>query len=141
MNSYLKVLFVLILGVLSFKLTKAQDSTSSTPDTTFYTVVEKMPEFPGGFDSLRAYLKRERKHPKEDSLNGIEGAVLIEFVIEKNGSVSSVKSVKDPKYVFTKAMEQEAIRLVTAMPNWQPAMQLGKPVRMKFQMPIRFLLD
>ena len=96
--------------------------------------VEEMPEFPGGQDSLNAFLSREIVYPKVALENGIKGTVLVEFVVEKDGRVTNGK-VKVPLFP---ECDEEALRGVMSMPNWKPGKNMGKPVRCYFQIPITF---
>ena len=96
--------------------------------------VEVMPEFPGGPDSLNAFLSREIQYPPIAKNNGIKGTVLIEFVVEKDGRVTNGK-VKVPLFP---ECDEEALRGVMSMPNWKPGKNMGKPVRCYFQIPITF---
>ena len=96
--------------------------------------VEVMPEFPGGPDSLNAFLSREIQYPPIAKNNGIKGTVLIEFVVEKDGRVTNGK-VKVPLFPDC---DEEALRGVMSMPNWRPGKNMGKPVRCYFQIPITF---
>ena len=98
--------------------------------------VEEMPEFPGGIDSLKAYLAKEIQYPPVAKNNGITGTVLIEFVVEKDGRVTNGK-VKIP--LFTDC-DVEALRVVMSMPKWKPGKNMGKPVRCYYQVPITFRL-
>ena len=96
--------------------------------------VEEMPEFPGGQDSLNAFLSREIQYPPIAKKNGISGTVLIEFVVEKDGRVTNgvVKVSLSPD------CDEEALRGVMAMPKWKPGKNMGKPVRCYFMVPITF---
>jgi TonB family protein len=98
--------------------------------------VEEMPEFPGGMDSLQAFLAREIQYPPVAKNNGITGTVLIEFVVEKDGSVANAK-VKVPLFP---ECDKEACRAVMSMPKWKPGKNMGKPVRCYFQVPVTFRL-
>jgi len=95
---------------------------------------EEMPEFPGGADSLKAFLAREIQYPPVAKNNGIRGTVLIEFVVEKDGRVTNAK-VKVPLFP---ECDKEAVRGVMSMPKWKPGRNMGKPVRCYFQIPITF---
>ena len=96
--------------------------------------VEEMPEFPGGIDSLQAFLAREIQYPPVAKNNGITGTVLVEFVVEKDGSVTNAK-VKVPLFP---ECDKEACRAVMSMPKWKPGKNMGKPVRCYYQIPITF---
>jgi protein TonB len=103
-------------------------------DSLPYTFVEEMPEFPGGPDSLNAYLSREIQYPPVAKNNGIRGTVLVEFVVEKDGRVTNAK-VKVPLFP---ECDKEAVRGVMSMPKWKPGKNMGKPVRCYYQVPVTF---
>ena len=97
-------------------------------------VVEEYPEFPGGADSLQAFLAREIQYPPVAKNNGITGTVLVEFVVEEDGQVSNAK-VKVPLFP---ECDKEAVRGVMSMPKWKPGKNMGKPVRCFYQVPVTF---
>ena len=97
-------------------------------------VAEEMPEFPGGMDSLQAFLVREIQYPQVAKNNGITGTVLIEFVVEKDGRVTNAK-VKVPLFP---ECDKEAVQCVMSMPKWKPGRNMGKPVRCYYQVPVTF---
>ena len=97
-------------------------------------VVEEYPEFPGGADSLQAFLAREIQYPPVAKNNGITGTVLVEFVVEEDGQVSNAK-VKVPLFP---ECDKEAVRGVMSMPKWKPGRNMGKPVRCFYQVPVTF---
>lgn len=99
-------------------------------------VVEEYPEFPGGADSLQAFLAREIQYPPVAKNNGITGTVLVEFVVEEDGRVTNAK-VKVPLFP---ECDKEAVRAVMAMPKWKPGKNMGKPVRCWYQVPVTFKL-
>ncbi len=99
-----------------------------------FMVVEEQPMFPGGMEELMKYLQKEIKYPQEAIDKGIGGKVIVQFVVNTDGSIcndSVVKSV-DP------ILDAEAIRVVRSMPNWTPGKQRGEPVRVRFTMPVAF---
>ncbi len=98
--------------------------------------VEEMPEFPGGSDSLNAFLSREIQYPQVAKDNGITGTVLVEFVVEEDGGVTNAK-VKVPLFP---ECDKEAVRGVMSMPKWKPGRNMGKPVRCWYQVPVTFRL-
>lgn len=104
-------------------------------DSTSYRFVEQMPEFPGGTDSLQLYLKKNIKYHNTNI--DISGVVLIEFIIEKDGSVTNVK----PIVKAVPELDSEAVRVIENMPKWKPGRQQGKPVRVSYQIPIRFSIQ
>ena len=98
--------------------------------------VGPMPEFPGGTEKLLEFLKENIHYPKIAEENGIQGRVVVTFVVEKDGSIGKAKIVKsvDP------SLNEEAIRVLKLLPKWKPAMLNGKPVRSKYTVPITFRL-
>ena len=102
-----------------------------------YNIVEQMPEFPGGVAEMMTYLSGNIKYPEEAKDKGISGRVFIGFVVEKDGSVNQVKVMKG----IGGGCDDEAVRVVKAMPKWKPGMQKGKPVRVSYMLPISFKLD
>ena len=99
--------------------------------------VEQMPSFPGGMGALMSWLSQNIKYPVIAAENGVEGRVIVQFVVEKDGSVNGVKVVrgKDP------SLDKEAVRVVSKMPKWNPGKQRGKPVRVKYTVPVTFRLQ
>ena len=102
-----------------------------------FDVVEKMPEFPGGVQELLGFLSKTIKYPVEAEKAGKQGRVLATFVVRKDGSISDARIVKsvDP------LLDAEALRVINAMPAWIPGTQSGKPVNVKYTVPISFRLD
>ncbi len=102
-----------------------------------YNVVEVMPEFPGGMSQMATYLSENIKYPEEAKDKDISGRVFISFVIEKDGSVSSAKVMRG----IGGGCDEEALRVVKAMPKWKPGMMKGKPVRVYYVLPVFFKLE
>ncbi|MFN9326632.1 MAG: energy transducer TonB [Flavobacteriales bacterium] len=100
------------------------------------TIAEVMPEFPGGKEALFAYLGKNLKYPEQAVEEGIEGVVYVTFVVEVDGSITGVKVLRG----IGGGCDEEAVRVVRSMPNWTPGMQAGKPVRVKYNLPIRYKL-
>lgn len=94
----------------------------------------ELPEFPGGIDSLQAFLAKEIQYPQVARDYGITGTVLVEFVVEKDGQVTNAK-VKVPLFP---ECDKEAVRGVMSMPKWKPGKNMGKPVRCFYQVPVTF---
>ena len=105
------------------------------PDVIF-DVVETMPEFPGGMDSLMAYLSRTIKYPEEARENGIQGKVYAQFVVQKDGSLSDIKVIRG----IGGGCDEEAVNAIKNMPNWKPGTQRGKNVNVRFILPVNFKL-
>lgn len=101
-----------------------------------FVTVEKMPEYPGGDAALLKWISEHINYPTIAAENGIQGRVSCSFVIERDGSVTDVQVVRpvDPN------LDKEAIRVLKSMPKWKPGEQRGKPVRVKYSLPVRFKL-
>lgn len=116
----------------------AVDNTPVEPaPSPVFTVVESMPEFPGGQAALMKYLSSNIRYPQDAREMGIEGKVYLSFVVDKEGYV---KNVEIRRGVYT-SMDMEAVRVVKAMPRWKPGTQDGKPVNVLFNLPINFKLQ
>lgn len=102
-----------------------------------FTVVEEPTEFPGGMQALMKYLSSNIRYPEIAAENGIQGRVIVSFVVERNGKPSQVTVARgvDP------ALDKEAVRVVENMPAWKPGKQRGKPVRQRFNLPVVFRLQ
>ena len=107
------------------------------PDEDVFTVVEVMPRFPGGEDARWKYIQSSLKYPETARKAGKQGTVYITFVVEKDGSISGAKVLRG----IDKECDKTALNVVENMPNWKPGLQRGKPVRVQFNMPIRFNLN
>lgn len=127
---------ILLAAVALFCGTSAMAQSDDVDDAVF-VVVEKSPEFPGGNDSLYAFIGRNIKYPEMAKKNKIEGRVFVTFVIEKDGQVSSAKILRD----IGGGCGEEALRVVNSMPKWKPGTQRGNPVRVQFNLPIMFQLQ
>ena len=102
-----------------------------------FDVVEQQPQFPGGMGALNQWLGSNIKYPAMAAENGIEGRVIVQFVVERDGSVSGVHVVRgvDP------SLDKEATRVVSQMPKWIPGKQNGSAVRVKYTVPVTFRLQ
>lgn len=106
-------------------------------DNEIFKIVEKMPEFPGGMAACLKFLANNIKYPTISQEHGVQGKVVIQFVVNKDGSIvdpTVVRSV-DPH------LDKEALRVISMMPKWTPGMQRGKPVRVKYTVPVTFRLQ
>lgn len=101
-----------------------------------FQVVENDPEFPGGVDAMYKYLAQNIKYPQLARENNITGRVYVTFVVEKDGSVTNVRVLRD----IGGGCGQEAVRIVKAMPKWTPGKQRGKAVRVQYNLPVNFSL-
>ena len=105
--------------------------------TKVFDVVEEMPSFPGGQGALMSFLSSNIKYPVVAQENGVQGRVIVGFVVERDGSISDVKVMRsvDP------SLDREAQRVVKAMPKWKPGKQNGSAVRVKYTVPVVFRLQ
>ncbi|MBQ1582727.1 MAG: energy transducer TonB [Prevotella sp.] len=102
-----------------------------------FDVVEQMPSFPGGNEALMKFLQENVKYPVVAQENGVQGRVVVSFVVERDGSITDVKVVRsvDP------SLDKEATRVVKSMPHWIPGKQNGAAVRVKYNVPVSFRLQ
>ena len=102
-----------------------------------FTIVEEKPSFPGGPAELQKYLAKNIRYPDFAKENQIKGTCALEFVVEKDGSITDIKILKD----IGGGCGDEAVRVVKSMPKWAPGKQRGKAVRVKFTLPVQFRLQ
>ena len=105
-------------------------------ENAIFQVVETQPEFPGGMAELMKYLQKNTRYPKVCKEQGLQGRVIVQFVVNTDSTISDVKVVKPVNPHF----DEEALRVVKAMPKWKPGAQHGKPVRVRFTLPVTFRL-
>lgn len=129
-------------------------------DDRVYDICEQLPNFPGGEAKLMEFLMKNVKYPKQAEECGAQGRVIVQFIVEKDGSITKPKVVKfsqdanDPQLVVTRAtvsekdyktgiqaLKDEAVRVVKAMPKWTPGKQRGKVVRVKYSIPVTYRLS
>lgn len=101
------------------------------------TQPEIAPEYPGGVPALLSLIQQKIKYPEEAKEQEIQGRVIVQFTIEKDGSVSDVKVVKSVHPL----VDEQVVHVVSAMPAWKPGMHEGKPVRVSYSLPFRFRLQ
>ena len=106
-------------------------------DGEVFTVVEEMPQYPGGMMECMKFLSKNIRYPAESQKAKIEGRVIVQYVVKEDGKVSDVKVVRS----VSPDLDAEAIRVVSMMPEWIPGKQRGKAVAVKYTMPIMFRLD
>lgn len=111
--------------------------TKSSDIPPVYTVVDEMPSFPGGGDSLIKYLTSSIKYPKIAADKGIQGTVMVSFVVQEDGSIKDVSVVKS----LEKSCDEEVVRVVKSMPKWKPGVQAGKKVQTKMILPVKINLN
>lgn len=133
MNRLIKIVFLALVLSLSFA------SFGQSEDTDPRLFAEQMPQYLGGEDSLRVFLQRNLTYPPEAEKLGLQGKVMVGFVIEKDGSVSNVEVLN--KDQVNRSLAEEAVRVVRLMPAFKPGMQDGQPVRVRFKLPVLFRLS
>jgi periplasmic protein TonB len=139
------ILFVLFLPFSLFAQEKTSTETitievepieEAPADEDVYTIVDTLPEYPGGPEAMFKYMSSEIVYPEVMKKAGIMGTVYIGFIVEKNGSISNAKVLKG----IGGGCDEEALRVVNAMPDWSPGIQRGKAVRVHFTLPIKYFL-
>jgi protein TonB len=106
-------------------------------DNQIFTVVEQQPEFQGGYESMMGFIKKNMRYPASARRMGVDGTVYVQFVVGKDGAISEVKTIRG----ISADCDKEAERVVKMMPPWKPGRQNGKPVFVRFVLPIRFKLN
>ena len=127
---------LLILLTLTFFMCQ-QNINAQQVEGQIYTVVEQMPEYPGGTDALLKFIDANIKYPAEAKQKGIEGKVLVQFIIDEKGNVVDLKVLKGIGY----GCDEEALRVIKLLPGWIPGKQGGKPVKVKMVIPFSFKLN
>ena len=131
-NVSLKVALMMLVLLFSFMTSTAQTKKNDM----VFDVVEVMPQFPGGQIAMMKYIMENMKYPEQAMKEGIQGRVTVRFIVEKDGSISDVKPVLSVHPLLNK----EAVRVVKSMPKWSPGKHNGKPVRVRFNLPVMFKL-
>ena len=132
-NVSLKVALMMLVLLFSFMTSTAQTKKNNM----VFDVVEVMPQFPGGQIAMLKYIMENIKYPKQAMKEGIQGRVTVRFIVEKDGSISDVKPILSVHPLLNK----EAVRVVESMPKWTPGKHNGKPVRVRFNLPVMFKLN
>lgn len=110
---------------------------NSKDDGRVFDVVEEQPRYPGGTNALMTYLRDNIKYPAEAAKAGIQGMVIVQFVVGKDGAVRDIKPVKS----VSSELDAEAVRVVAAMPKWVPGYQRGEAVNVRYTLPVNFRMD
>ena len=129
-----KLILMSFMAVCCLMTANAQKTVVSQTNQKVYDEVEQMPEYPGGMPAMIEFLQTNIKYPEDAVKQKVEGRVMVQFVVETDGSISDVHVAKQ---VFP-SLDVEAIRVVQAMPNWVPGSEKGKVVRVKYNLPIVF---
>ena len=155
-KTLLSSMIIILMGVLGACSSNTSDKTSlpeqsasenetatpvaiEVPDTLgkTYDAVEVMPEFPGGSAELLKYLSTHIKYPTMSQEMGSQGRVIVQFVVDKDGSITNPTVVRG----VDAYLDKEAIRVISGMPKWKPGVQNGKKVRVKYTVPVVFRLQ
>ncbi|WP_234736470.1 M56 family metallopeptidase [Tellurirhabdus bombi] len=129
---------IVVVGfVPEVKPTVPEEKSTAEKSDKVFTVVEQKPEFPGGIEALQQYLARHIRYSAAAARSNIQGTVFVDFIINQNGAVSDIKVQKGIGY----GCDEEAVRVVSQMPNWTPGKQNGEPVSVKYTIPVRFMLE
>ncbi len=136
LRTMIKILFAVpLMLILAFVFSCNNTVSEKSPDA--FTVVEEMPVYKGGDEARIKYLNENIRYPAEARKNGIEGRVFVTFIVEKDGKISNVELLRG----IGGGCDEEALRVISNMPQWEPGKQRGKPVRVQFNMPILFKLN
>ena len=136
----MKAIFLYILLIAStatFAQTTEPVTSASPSEGKAFLVVEQMPEYPGGDEALKKFIRDNLRYPKMESTNGIQGRVIIAFVVEIDGSLSNITL----KNTISAGIDEEAKRIVSTFPKFKPGKQQGQLVRVEYIIPIYFKLD
>ena len=129
-----KLILMSFMAICCLMTANAQKTVVSQTNQKVYDKVEQMPEYPGGMPAMIEFLQTNIKYPEDAVKQKVEGRVMVQFVVETDGSISDVHVAKQ---VFP-SLDAEAIRVVQVMPKWVPGREKGKVVRVKYNLPIVF---
>jgi periplasmic protein TonB len=138
-----QIIFLIVLTVMfmSSSYMYAQEPSKANqqqPDTNIgkevFTIVEVMPEYPGGENARQLYLTQNIQYPVKAKENNIQGTVYVNFIVEKDGSLSNFKILKG----IGSGCDEEVVRVMKNMPKWKPGTQRGQPVRVLINFPVKF---
>lgn len=135
-RSFVFLLFWAMM-LIAFAQEKAVSTTKEAEDNRVYDIVEVNATFPGGEDALFKWLSANMHYPSKARDEGIQGRVIVKFIVEKDGSITKLNVVRSPD----PSLSKEAKRLFKKMPEWIPAMQGGKTVRSNYTLPLVFKLS
>ncbi len=125
--------FITLLLITNVALAQVEEEAE---EEYVYETIERAPEFPGGEQEFYDYISEEIKYPAKAKELGQEGSVYVQFIIEKDGSVTNVIVIRG----VSTSIDEEAIRVISQMPKWTPGYQDGEPVRVQYVIPIHFYL-
>ena len=150
-NCVMKTFIALVFLLLSFSgfsqtitdITYQGKDSIQTPDvgknnktSDVFEITEVMPEFPGGEKAMMAFISKNLKYPSGAIDKNIQGRVLVQFVVDKDGSINSISTINKPPIGY--GVEEAAMDVIRRMPKWKPGTQRGVPVAVRFRIPIMF---
>lgn len=137
-----------IQGTSEFRMVSFQDTSKNKPklsveekNSDVFQVVDVMPEYPGGEEAMMKFIVMNFVYPDSAKKNNIQGLVMIQFIVNEDGSISDVKALLPKEKQIGYGLEEEAIRVVSAMPNWKPGTQRGKAVKVQYVLPVNCQLS
>ena len=131
-----KFIIMALMAVFGLTTVSAQKTVVAQKNQKVFDIVEQMPEYPGGQAALFEYLSKNIKYPADAEKKKVEGKVFVTFVVDADGKITDVSLMRK---VFP-SLDAEAVRVISAMPNWIPGKQKGQVVRVKYTVPIMFRL-
>ncbi|MGB0882403.1 MAG: energy transducer TonB [Vicingaceae bacterium] len=131
-----RLLFLLLISlpIISFAQEQAM---SPNPEVSTIYIEEELPEYPGGSREMIKFIQKNVQYPDSAREENIQGKVYLTFVVDTTGKLDDISVIKS----VHPSLDKEAIRVIKKMPKWKPGTQKGKPVRVKFNLPINFKLD
>ena len=133
-------LYIFLLFTLYSFSTSAQVKDSKIEDIDdnhVYETVDIQPEFPGGSAAMMKFISKKLRYPDQARDKGAQGTVIVQFIVERDGSITDIKIVRDPG----EGLGEETRRVIQLMPKWKPGKQEDSPVRVKVSVPVRFRLS
>ena len=130
-----KTIIMMLLSVAMLTANNVIAAEPASPEPKVYDMVEKMPSFPGGSEALKEYLKKNTRYPNPDAC--IQGRVVVVFVVDEKGNLSDVKVARSVE----PSLDAEAVRVVESMPRWNPGIEKGKAVKVRYTLPVTFRLQ
>ena len=130
-----KTIIMMLLSVAMLTANNVIAAEPASPEPKVYDMVEKMPSFPGGSEALKEYLKKNTRYPNPDAC--IQGRVVVVFVVDEKGNLSDVKVARG----MEPSLDAEAVRVVKSMPRWNPGIEKGKAVKVRYTLPVTFRLE
>ena len=131
-----KFIIMALMAVFGLTTVSAQKTIVAKKNQKVFDIVEQMPEYPGGQAALFEFISKNVKYPDDAVKKKVEGKVFVTFVVDTDGKITDVSLMRK---VFP-SLDAEAIRVISAMPNWIPGKQKGQVVRVKYTVPIMFRL-